>query len=230
VTDRLRLLTQGLNFASHFASHTLHVFLSSVRSHLLTPLEQDLLDVAANACQCLGHLDPGQISELPGGLLQLALRHHTNNVRDNLPGSPINEPGIIKLLQIETKIAWSAYSIPDASQVETHSGGRIRASELLRMHSNDKVEVFRPAYFVALDNEMQALRVVVRGTSGVNDVLTNLAGHSRPYGNGHAHFGMLRAAEWLLDDLSAFDLPWRKPGCALICEILFMHLLLHLLS
>jgi hypothetical protein len=195
-------------------------------------LEQDLLDFAANACECLGHLDLGHrpFSELPRGLLHLAQRHATNNVRDNLPGSPMNEPRIIKLLQIETKIAWSAYSIPDASQIETDSGGKIRASELLRMHPNDKLEPFRPAYFVALDNEMQALRVVVRGTYGVNDFLTDLAGHSRPYGNGHAHGGMLLAAEWLLDDLSALDLPWRKPGCALICEILFMHLLLHLLS
>lgn len=38
----------------------------------------------------------------------------------------------------------------------------------------------RPAYFAAVHHASRSLRLVVRGTGHLRDLMTSLAGHSRP--------------------------------------------------
>ena len=50
------------------------------------------------------------------------------------------------------------------------------------------------------DSEAKLIRVIVRGTNDLNDVLTDMAGNAVPIDGGSAHEGMLQAANWLLDE------------------------------
>jgi hypothetical protein len=48
--------------------------------------------------------------------------------------------------------------------------------------------------------ETEQVRLVVRGTSALRDLVTDLCGHTAPFlgGGGHAHYGMLSAARALV--------------------------------
>ena len=66
---------------------------------------------------------------------------------------------------------------------------------------SDKPHKLQPAFFVALDRANQKVLWVVRGTHDVHDLLTDLCGASTPLpdGSGHAHFGIWRSTQWLLN-------------------------------
>ncbi|GFR50611.1 hypothetical protein Agub_g12694, partial [Astrephomene gubernaculifera] len=58
---------------------------------------------------------------------------------------------------------------------------------------------WRPAFFIAVHHPSRTVRVVVRGSSSLRDLLTSLAGHCSPLpagvmGGGYAHHGILSAA------------------------------------
>eukprot|EP00955_Chlamydomonas_euryale_P090164 364516-Chlamydomonas_euryale.AAC.19 len=55
-----------------------------------------------------------------------------------------------------------------------------------------------PAYYVAVDRRARSIDVVVRGTSALHDIVADVCGHCEPFFGGHAHFGMLRAAQFIL--------------------------------
>jgi hypothetical protein len=224
VTDWLRRGRTGLIVASQ-----LYPFFILTEEPLSQASgEQEFVEVAKSLKRCLEHMGPWQLTDLSLGLLHVAQRHQTNFLEDRLPGSPRGDRSLIQWLQVETQITASAYCIPDASLIETDSGGRILAEHIVYMHQSVELKRFCPAYFVAVDAQDRAVRVVVRGTLDLNDVFTDLAGHWQPFaGNGHVHEGFLRAAQWLLDDMSALDLLEQTlkhhPGCAPICDFLFIY-------
>ena len=58
----------------------------------------------------------------------------------------------------------------------------------------------RPAYAVCLDHANRNVVWGFRGTTDLADMLTDVCAACTPYAGGHAHWGMLSAAEWFADN------------------------------
>jgi hypothetical protein len=182
-------------------------------------------------------MDRWTFSDLTLGLLHVATRHRANRIQDHIPGIELPcGDDLVKLLSdfmAEVNITKSAYCIPDITLIERDSGGIILAGKIVYMHKSVELQSFRPAYFVAVDDKVEAVRVVVRGTQDFSDVLTDIVGHPVPYaGQGHVLVGFLRAAEWLLDNANSILAKTLKdhPGCVPIGVPAFMHSLFDLMS
>jgi hypothetical protein len=59
--------------------------------------------------------------------------------------------------------------------------------------------VYRPRFFIAHDTELSAIVIAIQGTIHLSQVFTDLQAEYFPLGNGSAHLGMLRSAQWIVD-------------------------------
>lgn len=169
---------------------------------------------------CLKHMGPWSVGDLTLGLRHVGARHNAHDISDNLPGWPLTSPPaadqrLFEWLEEESRIARSAYFVPDAATVSAEAGGRVAAADIEAHTASAR---FQPAHYIAVDEAARLVRVVVRGTTDVHDVLTDLAGHCVAYGDsGHkVHAGFLQAGEWLLGQVAASvgRLLEAHPGCA----------------
>lgn len=62
-------------------------------------------------------------------------------------------------------------------------------------------ELFRPSYFIALDRELDAVMLTIRGSMSVIDIITDLACHYQPWQGGLVHSGIYTAARWIIDNV-----------------------------
>jgi hypothetical protein len=63
-----------------------------------------------------------------------------------------------------------------------------------------QVHKLQPGFYIAVNHEAKTLMWVIRGTHDIHDLLTDLCGVATPIPGGAAHWGMWRAAGWLLDN------------------------------
>ena len=61
------------------------------------------------------------------------------------------------------------------------------------------MDVFGPAYFVALDHSTQNIVFTIRGTMSFTDLVTDLNADYVEFLGGKAHFGMLQSAKRFLN-------------------------------
>ncbi|KAG1669859.1 hypothetical protein FOA52_012447 [Chlamydomonas sp. UWO 241] len=55
-----------------------------------------------------------------------------------------------------------------------------------------------PAHYIALNPSDSTVDIVIRGTTVIHDVVADVVGHCEPFFGGHAHAGMLHAAQFIL--------------------------------
>jgi len=156
-------------------------------------------EVASGLKACLGHMGPWSLGDLVLGLRHVKSRHESHDVSDNIPGQEVLLsacPQIFQYLHQECSLACAAYYIPDVSKMTSEA--RLEGNfEIVHVHQ--ATDRFKPAFFVMKDTDAKLVRVVVRGTNDLNDVLTDIAGHWEAVDGGFAHSGVLKSAEWLLD-------------------------------
>jgi Lipase (class 3) len=164
-------------------------------------------EVAAGLKQCLGHMGPWSVMDLTLGVRHVGQRHDAHNISDNLFGNVVtlaSYPRLFEYLHTEIAFARAAYAIPDvaaiAAAIATGGGG---GGDVHVALVHPAAARFKPAHYVAVDSASRLVRVAVRGTKEVSDVLTDIAGHWEPYGargEGQVHSGFLRSAEWVLQE------------------------------
>ncbi|MES1909483.1 MAG: hypothetical protein MHM6MM_002213 [Cercozoa sp. M6MM] len=60
-----------------------------------------------------------------------------------------------------------------------------------------RASTLQPAFYVAIDRVQRCVTVCIRGTQSLSDAITDLALTTRPFQDGHAHRGMLLAAQYV---------------------------------
>ena len=157
-------------------------------------------DVASGLKDCLSNMGPWSLGDLTLGIRHVGKRHDSKDISDRLPGPALDgrtSASTYEFLRREIKFAQAAYSIPDAPAI-VDKAKLPDADHVLHMYV--ETAKFQPAFMLIKDSEAKLIRVVVRGTNDLNDVLTDMAGNSVPIEGGNAHEGMLQAANWLLDE------------------------------
>lgn len=157
-------------------------------------------DVASGLKECLSNMGPWSLGDLTLGIRHVGKRHDKNDISDRLPGPNLEgstSASTYAFLRREIKFAQAAYSIPDAAAIVVKA--ELPDADTV-LHMSVETAKFRPAYMLIKDTEAKLIRVVVRGTNDLNDVLTDMAGVNVPMEGGTAHEGMLQAANWLLDE------------------------------
>ncbi|KAF6264216.1 Alpha/Beta hydrolase protein [Scenedesmus sp. NREL 46B-D3] len=131
------------------------------------------------------------IHDLVFGVYHLALHHATVDAVDAVEGSPVHDQALIHYLIQATDAAAAAYcptrqELCDAAGIDDH--------HLLLLEP--VATTTRPAYALWVDAPNKRLVWGFRGTTDLNDMLTDACASCVPYDGGYAHWGMLQAAQW----------------------------------
>eukprot|EP00898_Chlorokybus_atmophyticus_P007495 jgi/Chlat1/7747/Chrsp66S09166 len=108
-----------------------------------------------------------------------------------------------KDLLLGLEAADAAYFGVEAEDPEAYLLEYLRQRDVMKCGSVIKYQAesrpLKPAYYIVVDHTHEWILVGMRGTMGVADVLTDLAGSSEKYGDGHhVHCGMMESAQWLM--------------------------------
>ncbi|WIA11152.1 hypothetical protein OEZ85_011291 [Tetradesmus obliquus] len=131
------------------------------------------------------------IHDLVFGVYHLALHHSTVDAVDAVEGSRVDDPALIDYLIQATDAAAAAYC---PSRKELCEAAGITDADLLLLEP--QTTTTRPAYAVWVDAPNKRLVWGFRGTTDLNDMLTDACASCEPYLDGYAHWGMLQAAQW----------------------------------
>lgn len=137
-------------------------------------------DVASGLKECLKSMGPWSVGDLTLGIRHVGKRHDRLDVSDRLPGPPLQgstSASTFALLRREIKFTQAAYSIPDSPAMANKA--EFTDTDCV-LHMYNETAKFQPAYALIKDNEAKLVRVVVRGTNDLNDVLTDSALPSTP--------------------------------------------------
>ncbi|CAI5490000.1 unnamed protein product, partial [Closterium sp. Naga37s-1] len=151
-----------------------------------------LLAVAASLRQSAGGMAGWSLEDLTLGLYRLSLKHAAGKDVDAIPGDVVRNRNDLEEILHWLRWAMSAYET-DTAALATHL--RVPPSAIHKHVSESAV--FRPAHYVAVSAEKQCVVVGVRGTSSSADGLTDLCSAGVPFGDGHAHVGMMESAKWV---------------------------------
>lgn len=137
-------------------------------------------DMASGLKECLTNMGPWSLGDLTLGIRHVGKRHDRQDISDRLPGPPLQGRTSVDtyaFLRREIKFTQSAYSIADAPAI-------VATAELPNednvLHMSIETAKFRPAYILIKDTEAKLIRIVVRGTQDLHDVLTDSANPSCP--------------------------------------------------
>lgn len=136
------------------------------------------------------------------GVYYLAKRHEMTKIADHIDGSEVGDKEFVQKLIRYVDISDSIY--PDRYPVLIKEQQLVKESDILFFFT--QVHKLQPGFYIAVDNEEQKLLWVIRGTHDIHDLLTDLCGVAIPlpstsYPPGSAaHWGMWKAAGWLLDN------------------------------
>lgn len=90
----------------------------------------------------------------------------------------------------------------------------MQETDILYFHT--QVHKLQPGFYVAVSHEDKTLMWVIRGTHDIHDILTDLCGVATPIPGGAAHWGMWRAAGWLLDT------QWARQAMLCCCVLAYL--------
>ncbi|KAF8068165.1 unsaturated glucuronyl hydrolase [Scenedesmus sp. PABB004] len=135
------------------------------------------------------------IHDLVFGVYHLALHHSTVDAMDGVEGTHVHDEALITHLVQATDAATKAY-IPVKSELCEALG--VGEEDVLLFEP--ETTTTRPAYALWVDAKRKALVWGFRGTTDLNDMLTDACASCTPYAGGYAHWGMLQAAQWFVDN------------------------------
>jgi hypothetical protein len=132
-------------------------------------------DVALGLKECLSNMGPWSIGDLTLGIRHVGRRHDQQDIADRLPGLHLDgktSESTFAYLRREIKYTQSAYFIPDLSIV-VEKAQLPDASSVL--HMSGQTHKFQPAFLLVKDVQDKLIRIVIRGTKDLNDLLTDSA-------------------------------------------------------
>lgn len=135
------------------------------------------------------------IGDIVFGVYHLSEFHNNNDAVDAVEGEPVSDPELVRWLIYCTDIAVINYS-PTKEALSKALG----VAEDDVVISEPKAVAKRPAYSVVVDRPNKAVVWGFRGTTDLNDMLTDAAAACTPYMDGYAHWGMLESAEWFANN------------------------------
>ncbi|WIA15373.1 hypothetical protein OEZ85_002036 [Tetradesmus obliquus] len=130
------------------------------------------------------------------GMYYLARRHQMIRLADNIDGTHVADRQLVEQLIRYVDISDSIY--PDRYPVLVQQEQVVQESDILFFYT--QVHKLQPGFYIAVNHEAKTLMWVIRGTHDIHDLLTDLCGVATPIPGGAAHWGMWRAAGWLLDN------------------------------
>ncbi|KAK9824902.1 hypothetical protein WJX74_004800 [Apatococcus lobatus] len=157
-------------------------------------MDNDFLAIANSLKRSMKYLGPWTAGDLSFGLRALTDAHLKREIQDPPEGDVINDKQLIKTWVREVEVADAVYeesteAISKACSLEPGNVVSFRATS----------DHLQPAYCLAKSVQHRQILLVVRGTKNFYDALTNLAGAYEAVEGGFAHHGMLKSAEWLLE-------------------------------
>uniref|UniRef100_A0A383VYZ4 Fungal lipase-type domain-containing protein n=1 Tax=Tetradesmus obliquus TaxID=3088 RepID=A0A383VYZ4_TETOB len=130
------------------------------------------------------------------GMYYLARRHQMIRLADNIDGTHVADRQLVEQLIRYVDISDSIY--PDRYPVLVQQEQVVQESDILFFYT--QVHKLQPGFYIAVNHEAKTLMWVIRGTHDIHDLLTDLCGVATPINGGAAHWGMWRAAGWLLEN------------------------------
>lgn len=126
------------------------------------------------------------------GVYHLADHHKTTEAKDAVQGTSVDDPERLAALLRAAVAATMAYS-PDLATLERRGG--VPPGDVLLFDPTTTPR--RPAHVLLRDRHVPGRLVwSFRGTTDLNDILTDICAACSPYEGGHAHWGMLEAARY----------------------------------
>eukprot|EP00882_Tetradesmus_deserticola_P016094 GHRQ01017169.1.p1 GENE.GHRQ01017169.1~~GHRQ01017169.1.p1 ORF type:complete len:457 (+),score=187.64 GHRQ01017169.1:227-1597(+) len=157
-----------------------------------TDLREGIGEVAGVLFRVARHAyEKFHIHDLVFGVYHLALHHATVDAVDAVEGRTVQDQELINSLIQATDAAAAAYC---PTRKELCAAAGISDADLLLLEP--VTTTTRPAYAVWVDAPRQRLVWGFRGTTDLNDMLTDACASCEPYAGGYAHWGMLQAARW----------------------------------
>eukprot|EP00898_Chlorokybus_atmophyticus_P005178 jgi/Chlat1/5661/Chrsp37S05467 len=167
--------------------------------------------VAGSMQKSIAGMDPWGLAELTFGLNALARLHAQERCDAALELHARLHEDTLRMMLRDLELVDAAYYSADqpdpaaALAQDLARRGALSHGRVLKFHT--QADLLRPAYYVAIDDQRRNIVLCVRGTSSVQDLLTDLASSAeevRKNQNGdgaeceYAHLGMMEAARWLL--------------------------------
>eukprot|EP01028_Stygiella_incarcerata_P009548 TRINITY_DN4577_c0_g1_i1.p1 TRINITY_DN4577_c0_g1~~TRINITY_DN4577_c0_g1_i1.p1 ORF type:complete len:465 (+),score=172.89 TRINITY_DN4577_c0_g1_i1:156-1550(+) len=109
----------------------------------------------------------------------------------SVPEGNITDKDFIAHLDYMASLVKGAYG---GSERELLARTMLKPENILKM--DWKSSVTRPAYYIAVDDRINAVVLGIRGTASFKDALTDMVATLDPFMNGMAHRGIVRAAKW----------------------------------
>ncbi|KXZ50935.1 hypothetical protein GPECTOR_14g180 [Gonium pectorale] len=129
------------------------------------------------------HMECLTFESLAFGWLALARKHEALQVVPSAaPGEELDDIAPLAHWLGEAAWAQAAYTAGSAEQLAGVLG--VQPADLIVYQADP--EGWRPAFFIAIHHDSRTVRLVVRGTGHLRDLLTNKAGRSAPLGAGIA--------------------------------------------
>jgi hypothetical protein len=131
-------------------------------------------EVAKGLKEVLSNMGPWGLGDLTLGIRHVGKRHDRQDLSDRLPGLPdaSTSANTYTYLRREIKFTQAAYSIPDAPAAAAKA--EVPDVDCI-LHMSAETGKFKSAFMLVKDDESKLMRVVVRGTNDLNDVLTDSA-------------------------------------------------------
>lgn len=161
-----------------------------------TDLQEGVGEVAGVLFRVAKHAyERFHIGDLVFGVYQLALHHSTVDALDGVAGCAVADPALITFLIECTDAATAAYC-PQREELVQTAG--IADADLLVFEP--QTNTTRPAFAIWDDAAKKQLVWAFRGTTDLNDMLTDACASCASYAGGYAHWGMLEAASWFVEN------------------------------
>jgi hypothetical protein len=151
-------------------------------------------EVAATLLRvCKYALSALDVHDLIFGIYSLAQHHVETRAEDAIRGTPVRHPTMLRWLLYCCNLAMAAYC-PTKETFAAMMYCKVEDIVELKADSDST----RPAYAIGVDHKARQVVLAFRGTTDLNDMLTDACATCTPYLDGYAHFGMLKAARWFV--------------------------------
>ncbi|KAJ3101800.1 hypothetical protein HDU96_009862 [Phlyctochytrium bullatum] len=111
------------------------------------------------------------------------------------------------LMQISGYGKFKDHFRPGRKGTADHLG--LRYEDVLHWNFGRKV-MYQPRFYICNDTEQNALVIAIQGTVHLHQAATDLQAEYFPYKSGSVHLGMLRNAQWIIDNHLANIIQWAK--------------------
>ncbi|KAI7845000.1 hypothetical protein COHA_001366 [Chlorella ohadii] len=127
------------------------------------------------------------------GIYSLAQHHAETRAEDAIRGTPVRQPTMLRWLLYCCNLAMGAYC-PTKETFAAAVSCKVEDIVELKAESDRT----RPAYVIGVDHKARQVVLAFRGTTDLDDMLTDACATCTPYMDGYAHLGMLKAASAML--------------------------------